>query len=372
MATPEVPQRSAELQAELEQIAERFKTAERALTTKARIAQTPKQAIWRLNKATLFRYTPVVPQEQRHPVPLLLVFALMNRSSILDLRPGSSFVEYMVQHGYDVYLLDWGVPGPEDKHLKFDDYVLDYLPRAIRKVKSMSGSSEFSLLGWCIGAIISSMYAALRPDDGLRNLLLLTAPLDFSNQQAISFARHTDERYYDIDKVLDMYGNMPGELIDYGAKMLKPVENFVGSYMRLWDNLDDPRIVESWHAMNTWVGDNIPIAGAAYRQLIVDLYRGNKLFKGEMMLRGERVDLGQLRANVLNLIAEADHITPPCQSETVMPLFGSQDKHVIRVAGGHIGMMAGSGALKKTWPQIDRWLSERSGASQTATTEHTS
>src|SRR6266545_4667422 len=109
--------------------------------------------------AKLDRYAPVVPAEQRHPVPLFLVFALMNRPYILDLRPGNSFVEYIVRQGYDVYLIDWGVPGPEDKHLKLDDYVLEYLPRAIRKVKSTAGTDEFSMLGWCIGAILVTLYA---------------------------------------------------------------------------------------------------------------------------------------------------------------------------------------------------------------------
>ncbi len=63
----------------------------------------------------------------------------MNRPYILDLRPGHSFVEYMVNQGYDLYLLDWGAPGPEDKNLKFDDYTLEYMPRAIRKLKAISG-----------------------------------------------------------------------------------------------------------------------------------------------------------------------------------------------------------------------------------------
>ena len=59
----------------------------------------------------------------------------MNRPHVLDLRPGHSFVEYMLERGYDIYLLDWGVPGPEDRDLKFDDYTLEYLPRVIRKLK---------------------------------------------------------------------------------------------------------------------------------------------------------------------------------------------------------------------------------------------
>ena len=240
--------------------ADRLKTLTKVMTTKAAIAQTPKELVWTLNKSKLYRYVPVLPKEKRHPIPLLLVFALMNRPYILDLRRGHSFVEYMLNKGYDIYLLDWGAPGPEDKNLRFDDYTLDYMPRAIRKLKAISGVKEFSLLGWCIGAILTTIYAALRGDEGLRNLILLTAPLDFSNKQSLTFARWTDERYFDVDKVLAAFGNMPGEMIDYGAKALKPVENYVGNYVKLWDNIDDPRMVEGWHAMNTWVTDNVPLA----------------------------------------------------------------------------------------------------------------
>src|SRR5277367_493010 len=119
---------------------DRLKTVTRVMTSKAAIAQTPKELVWSLNKAKLYRYVPVVPAEKRHRVPLLLIFALMNRPYILDLRPGHSFVEFMVAQGYDLYLLDWGIPGPEDKNLKFDDYTLEYMPRAIRKMKAVSGS----------------------------------------------------------------------------------------------------------------------------------------------------------------------------------------------------------------------------------------
>jgi len=184
-----LPMTPASLQNELQQIEENYRTLLRVSTSRAKVGQTPKQVIWTLNKAKLYRYIPVVPAEQRHKVPFFLVFALMNKPYILDLRPGNSFIEYMVKQGYDVYLLDWGAPGPEDKELKFDDYVLDYLPRAIRKVKAVSGSDEFSMLGWCIGAILATIYAALRPDDGIKNLLLLTAPLDFTDKKAGGFVR---------------------------------------------------------------------------------------------------------------------------------------------------------------------------------------
>ncbi len=339
---------------------ERLRSFSKILSTKAAIAQTPKELVWTLNKARLFRYKPVVPAERRHRIPLLLVFAIMNRPYILDLRPGHSFVEFMVGRGFDVYLLDWGVPGIEDKGMKLDDYAIEYLPRAIRKMKAVSGSEVFSMLGWCIGAILTTIYAAMRPEEGLKNLLLLTAPLDFSDRNSLTFARWTDERFFDIEKVLAAFGNMPGEMIDYGAKALKPIDNYITNYCKLWDNLDTPRVVEAWQAMNTWVTDNIPMAGAAYRQLIVELYRKNALIQNKLIVRNELVDLSRIQASLLTVIAQGDHITPPCQSEAILDKVSSQDKEVYRVPGGHIGIMAGSSAHKTTWPHIEQWLGDRS------------
>ena len=210
----------------------------------------------------------------------------------------------------------------------FDDYTLEYLPRAIRKFKKVSGADEFSMLGWCLGALISTMYAALRADDGLKNLILLTAPLDFADKTAGGFTRWSSNPAFNADTIVEKLGNVPGEMIDSGAKMLKPIENYFGSYTMLWDNIENPGTVEAWHAMNTWVRDIIPMAGGAYQQLINEFYKENRLMEGTMKLRGETVDLKKLRANLLNVIAEADHITPPCQSERIMDLVGSQDKEV--------------------------------------------
>ncbi len=349
-----------EVYARLQKISENAKTFNRLLTTDARIAQTPKQVVWSLNKAKLYRYVPDPLAPQRRRIPLLLVFAIMNRPHVLDLRPGHSFVEYMLRHGYDLYLLDWGAPGPEDRNLRFDDYVLEYLPRVVRKLKSVSGSDSFNMLGWCLGALISTLYSALRPNDGLKSLVLLTAPLDFSDKTAGGFIRWTSSETFNPDRIIDRFGNVPGEMIDYGAKALKPVENFIGSYMNLWDNIENPKVVEAWHAMNTWVRDIIPMAGGAYRQLITEFYKENRLMAGMLTLRGERVDLAHLKASVLNVIAEADHITPPCQSEGIMDRLGSTDKMIFRVKGGHIGIMAGSGAERTTWPHIEQWLAARS------------
>ena len=325
-----------------------------------RIGQTPKEQIWALNKMRLYHFYPQTPPEQRKGIPLLLVFALINRPDIFDLRPGNSFVEYMVQQGYDVYMLDWGRPGPEDAGYDFEDFALKFLPRAVRAMQRHSGSREFSLCGWCIGAALTTIYAAMRPDDGLRNLILLTAPLDFSNKEAGPYNRWLNTEFYNVDELVRQYGNVPGEIIDYGAKMLKPVENFVMNYLKLWDNLDNPAVVESWLAMNSWVTDGVDFPGAAFRQWIVEFYRENRLMEGRLMMEGRPVDMKQIKASVLNITADKDHIVPNCQSTTAMDKFGTRDKLLLEMRGGHIGLMVGSGASKRTWPQIDTWLAKRS------------
>ena len=95
-----------------------------------------------------------------HAIPVLLVFALINRADIFDLRPGNSFVEFLLEEGFDVCLLDWGVPGDEDADMGLDYYVCDELPWAMREaLRARAGRAR--LIGWCIGGALVAMHAAL-------------------------------------------------------------------------------------------------------------------------------------------------------------------------------------------------------------------
>lgn len=326
----------------------------------APVGLTPKEEVWALNKARLYRYLPSKPAAERHPVPLLLVYALINKPFIFDLGPDRSFVEYMRDQGFDVYLLDWGAPGLEDKNTRFDDYVTEYLSRAVRKMLRVSGAKEFSLLGYCLGATLAVVYAALYPEVPVRNLILLTAPLDFSKQPEGSMAMWLEEKRLDVDRLVNSFENVPGELIRFWAKMLKPAENFVGSYVTLWKQLDDQGAVRGWQAVNRWVEDVIPFAGAAFRQFVLDYLRGNKLIKGQHEINGRRVELTNIRASLLNMVAEFDHIVSRGQAESIMDLVSSQDKELKVIPSTHVGLMASARARYKLWPEIVAWLTPRS------------
>ncbi|MFC7392171.1 class III poly(R)-hydroxyalkanoic acid synthase subunit PhaC [Scopulibacillus cellulosilyticus] len=336
----------------------RIKRATEVMTTdpEPEVGLTPKEVIWTKNKAKLYRY--VSDQPKKHKLPLLMVYALINKPYILDLTKGNSLVEYLVNRGFDVYLLDWGTPGYEDKNMKLDDYILDYIPRAVRKVLRTSKADECSVLGYCMGGTMTSIFAALHPELPIRNFIFMTSPFDFEDTGL--YGSFLDERYFDIDNVVETLGVIPPEMIDFGNKMLKPITNFYGPYVNLINRADNEKFVTSWKLLQKWVADGIPFPGEAYRQWIRDFYQHNKLIKGELVIRGRKVDLKNITANILNLSAERDHIAQPHQVEALMNAVSSKDKEYVSLPTGHVSVTFGPKAVKVTYPTVGNWLEKRS------------
>jgi len=288
----------------------------------------------------------------------LMIYSLMNRPYILDLRPGASLVEFLVGQGYEVYLLDWGVPGPEDANITLADYVLEYLPRAVKHTLSHAHAPALTLFGYCLGATLALCYAALDVAAPLKNLVTIAAPVDFEEKGLLQHWLAVPD--FDLDLIVDSYGIIPGEILDLGVRLLKPYQNFVTTYTDIWQQRNNQAAVAAWLSMQKWVNDSVPFVGAAFRQCVQDLYRDNKLSKGDLCLDTCRVDLSNLTCPLLNVIAARDHIVLPSQSRALTSIINSQDKQEILVSGGHVGMVVGRKASHELWPALAEWLAHRS------------
>jgi polyhydroxyalkanoate synthase len=143
--------------------------------SRPKLGTTPKDVVWRRGRSELWHYR---NDTVRFSPPLLIVFSLFSRSYILDLQPGNSFVERLLAAGFDVYLLDWGVPDERDAANQLEDYVDDYLPAAVERVRHLTGAEEINLLGYCFGSVLSLLYAAHHLDAPLRSLTVMTTPVD--------------------------------------------------------------------------------------------------------------------------------------------------------------------------------------------------
>jgi polyhydroxyalkanoate synthase subunit PhaC len=340
-------------------VAAGIETANILLTTPdAQIGATPKDVVWTHRKTTLYRYR---SSERRHAVPILLVFALINRPDIFDLRPGHSFVEYLLGEGFDVYLLDWGVPGAEDADTGLDYYVCDALPWAMREVRRSSGVNEVTLLGWCIGGTLCAMHAALAGSmSPARNLVLLTTPIDPTDSL---YRKWVGPDWFDVDYVTDNLDVVPGLGIDIANKLMKPVTNLWTTYRRLAQNVYDGKADrEAYQTMAKWIADNPPFPARAFREWVTWVYKETKLPRGLLRLRGARVDLHQIEQPLLVVTADADHIVPRANTVPLLDLVQSADVTHLAKPGGHIGLMAGSKAREQIWPELAQWLAERSAA----------
>jgi polyhydroxyalkanoate synthase len=324
----------------------------------AAIAASPREIVWSHRDVTLYRYRSA---KRTHPVPVLLVFALINTPAIFDLRPGSSLVEFLLEEGFDVFLLDWGYPDEEDADTGLDDYVCDELHWAVRETLRAAAAKDLTLVGWCMGATLCAMYCGLGPGPAVttvRNLVLLTMPVDGRRS---TYERWVGSPHFDSDRVAEQWRILPGGAVDFANKLLKPVTNFWSTYRRLAEQVVEDRArPDVYQPMARWVGDNPNLPGRAWAQWIQIMYRDGALPAGRVRLRGRRVDLARVHQNLLVITAASDHIAP---RDGTMPLFdvvGSRDVTHFDRPGGHIGLVAGSGAKRELWPDIVAWLAEHS------------
>ena len=319
------------------------------------LGTTPKDVIHTEGTLKLYRYRPLCDEIYR--VPIVLVMSLVSRSYILDLTKGQSLIEFLLQRGFDVYLIDWGVPRAEHSRLRLEDYVLDFIPTCVRVINEDSGEPDVSMVGYCMGGQLASMYTALHADGPVKNLVCFTTPV---NAEGMSLYRTwTDPAHFDLDRLIATLGNLPPELIEVSFDMLRPFQKTAGR-LKLLDNVEDETFVKAHLRFERWAADQIPFAGETARQFITEFIRENKLVRNEFTLAGRTVDLGQIRVPFLHVAAEHDHIVPAEASRDLIKLVGSEDKTEIVLKGGHVSLVAGGNAVHRLWPQLDAWLAQRS------------
>ncbi|HEY5858365.1 MAG TPA: alpha/beta fold hydrolase [Aldersonia sp.] len=313
------------------------------------VGLTPKDVVWRSGRAQLWHYRSEGP---RVSPPLLIVFSLVSRSYALDLSPGNSFVERLLDAGFDVYLLDWGVPDERDAANEFTDYVDDYIPAAIRRVQQVSGAETINLLGYCFGGVLTLLHAAHHPDSPLRSLTVMATPVDFT---AIGPHARVAGGERELDAVLDDNGNIPASIILQGFRSLRPTAE-VTRYVDLWEKLWNDDYVAAYQAMAGWATDHVPFPGALARQSLRMLLHDNAMMTDRLVVGGDRVHLADITVPFLTVLAARDHIVPEPASAPLIDLVGSQDKHELRLDAGHIGLVVGKTAAKTTVPTVLEFL----------------
>lgn len=320
------------------------------LRQKPPVGTTPADVVHAENKWRLLRYRRPAPNggEARYKTPVLLVPSLINRHYVLDLLPGKSFAEFMVGLGFDVYCIDWGTPGDEDRYLTFDDVADKYIGRALRIAASAGKDGRAHVLGYCLGGTLAVIHAAVRPAR-VASLVALAAPIRFDDDGLLS--KWTRTGTFDVNTTVDAMGNVPWQLLQSAFHMLRPtlkLSRAVSFLDKAWTD----ESLDGFLALETWGNDAVSFPGACYVRYVEELYRGDALVKGTFVLAGKPAKLGAITCPVLAVTFEHDNIVPWQSAAVLIDEVGSADKHRIHLPGGHVGAVVSQKASKTLWPQI--------------------
>lgn len=321
------------------------------------IGVTEKEEVFRIDHVRLYRYAPENPGPITTPV--LISYALVNRPYMVDLQEDRSLVRNLLERGIEVYLIDWGYPGPTERWVTLDDYINEYIDSCVDAVRERSQKASINILGICQGGAFSFCYTALHPEK-VKNLVAMVAPVDFHVEPTPTTGLlNAWIRGLDVDRMVDAIGNVPGDMMNFGYLMLKPFELNIGKYLSLPDVMEDRKKLTNFLRMEKWIFDSPDQPGEVFRQFIKDFYQGNKLVKGGLELGGKAVDLKNIKQPVLNIYAEHDHLVPPASSQALGEAVGTSDYTVRGFNTGHIGMYV-SGKVQRDLPElIASWLQER-------------
>jgi len=318
------------------------------------VASTPAQVVYREDKMRLLHYESSTPKKDLHRTPVLIVYALINRHIMLDLEPGRSFIQNLLNEGLDVYLIDWGYPTGADRYLTLDDYVNGYLDNAVQWIVSRTRRrGKVNLMGVCMGGTFCVMYAALHPDK-VKNLITLATPTRFDIDDAGLFLW---ARGFDVDKLATL-GNLPGDLANILYLLVVPVAT-ANKYMQFFEIVENTKSVGTFLRMEKWIFDSPDMAGEAFKEWIRDLLQQNLLIQNRLVLGDQKVNLKNIDCPVLNVFGKNDYLAPPSSAKPLSKAVGSKDVTTLGVDTGHVGIFVGSTSHKTIIPKIVKWVRDR-------------
>ena len=341
---------------EIQEASRRFEKARNILHSAGNIGvgQTPNEILVEKRAYRLLHYQQMVNKTAK--TPILVVYALINRSYVLDLQPDKSWIRSLLSQGFDVYLIDWKAPTAADKYVSFDDYVNCYIDDCVEAVLEKNRVEKLTLHGYCMGGTMSTMYTALHQDK-VKNLAVIAPVIDGQKDFTVigNLAKNMD-----VEKMLQVIGNLQSEQLYAFYSTLKPFKQGINKYLNFLQNVDSEEFVSNFLRLEKWLYDTPPIAGETFRQWISDIYQKNLLVKNELKLSDKIVDLSTIKVPLLNVIADEDHLVSPQCSAPLNDVVSSTDKRLMRFHTGHVGLIASLYSQNNVLPKVGQWLMARS------------
>jgi poly(3-hydroxyalkanoate) synthetase len=309
---------------------------------------TPNQARLDLRTMTLRDYG------QPSGIPTLIDAPYAGHTAMIaDYHKGQSLVQTLLASGISqLALTDWKSATLDMKDLEIDNYLAD----VVVAIDDLGG--RVNLIGICQGGWAAAMIAARFPDK-VNTLVLAGAPIDMNagNGPIKRMAHDLPTSFY--EELVELGGGvMKGKFMLQGWKNMHPEQHYVQNHIDLYEHIDDAAYLAKEETFRSWYENPIDLPGRWYLQVITQLFKENRLAKGEFVGLGRKLNLGDIKCPAYLLAGAADDITTPEQVLNAAKYLGTPKDRITHktVPGGHIGLFMGASNLKEHWPPIAQWV----------------
>ncbi len=332
-----------------------FKIGENLATAKGSV-------IFQNDLMQLIHYTPTCAETYKRP--LLIIPPWINKYYILDMKPKNSFMIWLLEQGYSVFMVSWVNPGKELGHKNFEDYMLEGPLAALDAIEAATGEREVTAIGYCLGGTLLSAtlsYMKAKQDNRIVAATFLTTLIDFSHAGELSIFID-EEQLQRVEERMNDVGYYDGSAMAATFSMLRANEMIWSFVINNYLLGKEPFPFDLLY----WNSDSTHLPAKMHSFYLRNMYKDNKLVKpGGITLAGTPIDVRQIAIPCYLLSTREDHIAPWKGTYRTTTLF-SGDTTFVLTASGHIAGVVNHPANQKycywTNPSshipADEWLKE--------------
>lgn len=327
----------------------------------ADLNRMPSDVIAEIPKGTVHRYHPTTPTDP-NALPTLIIPPMAATAASFDLRQGCSLVEYLLQQGRPLYLVDYGdVSSLRDQDLGLEYWIDEVVPHAVRAVSEDSGGRPVLLVGWCLGGILSVFTQAAKPELPIAGVATVASPFDFGQVKVLGPVRLLESvtRGAATTTLIRVLGGIPGEANKFIFKWLSP-DKQLKKPITVFKNRDNPDVLAQIEAVDAMMDSMEAYPGRSIAQIYHSFVRTNNLANGKITLSKDRtVSLEGVTVPVMNVAGEGDlFFAPPASAYRLGELLPNSPHVRLETApGGHLGVLTGGKARTTTWRYLAEFLS---------------
>ena len=297
------------------------------------LATTAGKVVFQNDIIELIQYEPTTETVKQRP--LLIAPPWINKYYILDLREKNSMVRWLTKQGFTVFLISWVNPGPELKDKTFEDYMHEGLFAAIDAIEAATGETSVNTVGYCVGGtMLASALAYLEATgkpERIASATFFAAQTDF--ELAGDLLLFIDDEWIkEIERLMDAQGGV------LDGRTMADTFNLLRSNDLVWSfTINNYLLGRQPQAFDLlfWNADQTRMPKALHLWYLDNMYKNNRLSKGELSMDNVKLDLGAVKTPIYMQASRDDHIAP----------YPSVYKGAKRFGGPVRFMMAGSGHI---------------------------